>query len=145
MSTGGSDCLIKMYTLSHHHPNVKGRTMGNQEWPNSGYTVSVPKLRELLSVEKKKQLDKLLDDFDRDLVFELFQEELRAMGLPQPCFILFMDDESTTGEELERGEWYAVYDDDVLFTKTDTPEFVKLKKLKKKGLIPVFANWSEWG
>jgi len=116
--------------------------MGCQEWPNSGYTISVPKLRKLLSTEKAEEVDQILDDFDRDELLELFQDELGAMGLPKPCYMLFMDDESTVGEELERGEWYAVYDDDVLFTKTHTPEY---DKLKRKGIEPVFANWSEWG
>ena len=116
--------------------------MGMKEHPCSGHAVDVCEFRKHLSTEKAEQLDEFLDDSDRDELLEFIQDECKRMGFPPPCWMLFLDEESTPGDELERDHWYILFDDDALFVKTEKPEFVKLKK---KGLVPVFANWSEWG
>ncbi|HIJ11251.1 TPA: hypothetical protein HA278_04295 [Candidatus Woesearchaeota archaeon] len=122
--------------------NAKDERMSCREHPNSGLTVNVIKFQKFLSVEKLEQLDEFLGEHDCEQSLELIQKEFKRLGLPEPYWLFYMGEETVPGDELERENWYVLFDEDDLYIKTEKPE---LGKLKQKGLAPVFANWSEWG
>ena len=115
--------------------------MSQKEHPNSGHTVNVSEIQKLLSTEKADQLEAVLWEFDTDESLEFIKKESKRLGLPEPYWLFYVGEEMVPGD-LEKENWYILYDEDDLYIKKEKPELVKLKE---KGLTPVFANWSDWG
>jgi hypothetical protein len=118
--------------------------MSMREYPASGYVVPIEALKAVIPADKHDEFDTLFEavlEGDDTEAFLAFLDANWPDG--HPAFELYRpSDEDTVDEPMENGHYYAVFDEDTLFTKKLTPEGEKLKAL---GVTPEFSRWSVWG
>lgn len=107
--------------------------------PASGYTVLVTDLKHLLTDEEQKELDSLLEDCAAgEQICELLNSCIP--GIPPINEVYYYCDEDSS-EDFERGNFYAIFDEDDLFEKIPKPA---LTFLNSKKVEPKFSRWSVW-
>lgn len=121
--------------------------MSMREYPSSGYTVPLKSLRAILPLAQHQAFDELMEKLeDGDIDGEEVVAEFLSNNLTDkfPAFTVYrVSDEDTPDEDnMECGEYYAIFDEADLYIKTEKPEYTAMKKL---GVDPKFSCWSVWG
>ena len=116
--------------------------MSNREWPVSGYVVPLIEIGGLLKKSAKNQFQEIYSviENDDDAAINWIQNNLEK-GIPIPDFFK-LTDEDTPGDEMDLGEWYAVWDLNQLY---ETKETTGLQQIKAAGIEPIKQNWSIYG
>jgi hypothetical protein len=114
--------------------------MSMREFPTSGYVVPVSDLVKLLTPMEQERIGRLIEDGDRDGIEHYLNDNLPGdfPGLEVYC----PADEDTVDEPMERGIWYAVFDESDLYEKKLS---ARGEALNKAGVKVVAAHWSVWG
>jgi hypothetical protein len=128
----------------------RNKSMSMREYPTSGYVVPVEQLRKVISgffrltldkeQELQTKLDELLEEGDHEQIAEFLNENLPE-NFPA-CSAYRPSDEDTVDEPMEQGVWYAVFDEDDLYTRRLSEAG---EALKKAGVEPALSHWSVWG
>ena len=124
--------------------------MGMREYPTSGYVVPVEELAKLMPDNGDRyaddptpgvlvELNELLEEGDHEKIADFLNEHLPS-DFPS-CTAYRPSDEDTVDEPMENGVWYAVFDEDDLYTRKLS---VAGEALKKAGLEPALSHWSVW-
>ena len=119
--------------------------------PDSGHVLPISEARKVLNgcVDTRipnyaKLLDKFnSDDGDADDYVMILNRFLRARGantVPLAQGAFRADDEQAP--ELVNGEWYFIFDDCDLFTRTETKAH---KDLQRLGFKPQLEHWTNFG
>lgn len=125
--------------------------MSMREYPSSGYTVPLKNIRNILVPHMQEAFDALLEEVeDGDKDTEDLGEFLTAALCGErnahafPPFSIYRpaDEDTPDDDNMETGEYYAVFDEADLYVKQETPEHAAMKKL---GVAPKFSRWSVWG
>lgn len=111
-----------------------------REFPASGYVVPVSDLVKLLTPMEQEKVGRLIEEGDRDDIAKYLNDNLPGdfPGLEVYC----PADEDTVDEPMERGVWYAVFDESDLFVKKKS---VGHEALNTAGIEPTLSHWSVWG
>lgn len=113
--------------------------MSMRDIPASGYIVLVDDLKHLLTADEAKELETAMEDpAAGEEICELLNSCIP--GIPPICEVYYHCDEDSS-EDMERGNFYAIFDEDDLFEKTPKPA---LTFLNSKKVEPKFARWSVW-
>ena len=114
--------------------------MSRREWPSSGYVVPLDKIRDMFSEEKNDELQELLENGEPEDLDDFLEKSL-PQGFPVPL-LYCPSSEDTVDDPMFQGEWCAVFTEDELYEKIETPS---MKKLKEFGITPEFCSWSVYG
>ena len=112
--------------------------MSQQEYPNFGYVVKASNLLLLLPSDSRAEFEALLVEENFEIAAKLFREH---SNFPEPHFFR-LGDEDTPDEDMERGELYAMFDEDDLFEKKLSLVGESMQQL---GVEPKLQRWSIWG
>jgi hypothetical protein len=110
-----------------------------RECPGSGYVVLLSRLVELLHKPDRDEVEKLLENFSGEEICELLGDAL-PIELPRPQEVFRFADEDSC-PDLEKGEWYARFDEDDLYERVGK---AALKELHRLGIDPKLCHWAMW-
>jgi len=123
--------------------------MSMREYPKSGYTVPLKSLRAILPFAQHQMFDRLIEqledgDIDGKEVAEFLSNyqphKAQFVQWTLPPFSVYRG--QVDDDDMECGEYYAIFDEADLYVKVETPEHIAMKKL---GINPQFSRWSMWG
>jgi hypothetical protein len=127
---------------------AKQKHMSMRENPGSGYVVKLDDLKaavlKALPEAKQAQFSRAVEDAigHSDALIEAISPYMKGLQLPIPEHVFELGDDDETGDELERHQWYVLFDESELYVRTPKAEFTRLKSLKVE---PKFHNWAVFG
>ena len=116
--------------------------MSMLESPVNGYVVEARKLILAIMPDAREKFQELLNENDDFELSDFIQENLMP-GMPVPTSVYTLSDEDTAGKDMELGETYVIFDEDVLYELVVKSSTELLQT--QIGEVPKEQNWIVYG